>query len=81
MEGYDYTKYLSVDNGKGLLLSQSDVDVLGRYGIDYRKYSSLKDLMSVIEKYIDYCYEEDREDMEEVLVHLMEVHYYHEVNK
>lgn len=81
VERYDYTKYLSVDNGKGLLLSYNDIEVLDKYGIDFRQYSNLKDLMNVIGDYIDCCCEKDIEDMEDVFSHLMEVHYYQEVNK
>ena len=34
----DYSKYLSIDNGKGILLSKEDALVLKRYDIDYKKY-------------------------------------------
>jgi len=77
----DYSKYLSYDNGKGLLLKKDDVFVLEQYGIDYKNCSSLGDLVIYIGNYIDDCAFEDVEALEEVLEHLMEVHYYHETNK
>lgn len=77
----DYTKYLSVDNGKGLLIKSSDIEVLDRYGIDYQMCSSLRDLILIIGEYIDDNYGDVLEDLEEVLEHLSEMHYYQEVNK
>lgn len=80
IERLDYSKYLSVDNGKGLLLKRSDCFVLEQYGIDYYKYS-MGDLILVIGNYIDDHYDDDIEDLEEVLSNLVETHYYTEVKK
>lgn len=77
----DYQKYLSYDNGKGLLLKKNDVFVLEQYGIEYQNCSSLGDLVSCIGNYIDDCSLEEVEALEEVLDHLMEMHYYQETNK
>ena len=81
IEKCDYTKYLSVDNGSGVLLNENDVAVLKKYGIDWSFCSSIKELIFVIGLYIDESYEEDLDDLEDVLCHLMEVHYYCETNK
>ncbi|MBQ8681332.1 MAG: hypothetical protein IJ509_00250 [Bacilli bacterium] len=81
IEKLDYKKYLSVDNGKGLLLSGCDTFVLDQYSIDYYKFSNMKDLILIVSKFIDEHYDEDLEDLEEVLEHLLETHYYTEVNK
>jgi len=77
----DYSQYLSIDNGKGLLLNKNDVFVLEQFGINYFIYSNMKDLILVVSNYIDDHYGEDIEELEEVLEHLIEMHYYYEVKK
>ena len=74
----DYTKYLSVDNGHGVLISKNDAYLLDKFDIDYYGCSSMSDLILLIEK----CLEEDYdEELDLVLEHLSEVHYYQEVHK
>lgn len=77
----DYRKYLSVDNGKGLLLRGNDVLILERFGIDYLDFSNIKDLIFIVSKFIDEHYYDDIDELEEVLEHLMETHYYTQVKK
>ncbi len=74
----DYTKYLSYDNGHGILISTYDKIILDRYKISYEDLNSLSDLILRVEKYLE---EYDDEELENVLEHLSEVHYYHETNK
>lgn len=74
----DYSKYLSVDNGKGILLSKEDTLVLKRYGIDYKKYGNLNELIFDIESLLD---EEEDEELEEMCSKLSEIYYYNYVNK
>ena len=74
----DYTKYLSVDNGHGILLPKDDVYLLDKYHIDYYQCNSLKELILLIENCLDEDYDEE---LERVLDNLSEVHYYQEVNK
>mgnify|MGYP004564667551 CR=1 FL=1 len=74
----DYSKYLSVDNGKGILLSKEDVLVLKRYDIDYKKYGNLNELIFDIESLLD---EEDDEELEDICSKLSEIYYYNYVNK
>ena len=76
----DYTNYLSVDNGKGLLLSRGDIEVLNRYKFDYHKYFSLSTLIFDIDNYLNNNID-DADDLEEVLIHLSETHYYKDINK
>lgn len=77
----DYTKYLSIDNGKGILINPNDAYILEQYGIDYYNCSNMKDLILIIGNYIDDNYDSELDDLEEVLSHLVEMHYYIEVNK
>ena len=76
----DYTNYLSVDNGKGLLLRREDIEVLYRYKFDYRNYSSLSALIFDIDSYLNDNIE-GVDDLEEVLIRLSEMHYYKDINK
>lgn len=77
----DYYKYLSIDNGHGLLFSRDDARIMDFYKIDYRNCSSMSDLIMIISQFIDDNYGDVNEDLEDVLAHLMESHYYFEVNK
>ena len=54
----DYSKYLSLDNGKGILLNRDDVDILSKYGFEYEKYSNLRELIFDVDNYLnDICQE------------------------
>ena len=81
IEKIDYSKYLSIDNGKGLLISRNDAYVLDCYGINYVGISNLNELIFLIGSYIDDNYDSELDDLEEVLSHLMELHYYYETKK
>ena len=70
----DYSKYLSVDNGKGLLISQDDIFILEKYGFDYTKYSSLSDLIFDVDNYISQGNGDD--DLEDMLINISEINYY-----
>ena len=78
----DYSKYLSYDNKKGILLNNHEIEVLQRYGFDYKKYSSLNELIFEVDNYINEegCFN-DVDELEEVLDKISEYHYYNEVNK
>ena len=77
----DYRKYLSYDNKKGLLLNNHDKSVLDIYKIEYDNITNLKDLIIIINKYLEDNYYEDLDDLEIVLSHLEETYYYTNVKK
>ena len=77
----DCSKYLSIDNGKGILLNRYDAYVLDSYGIDYSNCLSISDLILIIGKYIDDNEIDELDDLEIVLSNLMEMHYYNETKK
>ena len=77
----DYRKYLSYDNGKGLLLNNNDKEVLDKYQINYQSCSNIKSLVVYINEYLEDNYYDEIEDLEYVLEHLEETYYYNEVNK
>ncbi len=71
----DYREYLSLDNGKGLLIYKDDVDILSLYGFDYKNYTTLSELIFDVNNYLNDTYE-DLDDLEEVLVRLSDANYY-----
>lgn len=77
----DYSKYLSYDNKKGILLNKQDKEVLDIYKINYQTKSNLKDLILEINEYLEDNYYEDLDDLEIVLSHLEETYYYTQIKK
>lgn len=73
---------LKQDNGHKILLNQYEIEVLTKYGFDYKRYSSLNELIFDIDNYINEegCYI-SLDDLEEVLDRICETHYYNETNK
>lgn len=81
IEKLDYSEYLSIDNGKGILLSKGDAEVLKKYHIEYDTCSDWKSLLFFINEYLECGYSDDLSDLEEVLIHLSEMYYYGFVKK
>ena len=77
----DCSKYLSIDNGKGILINQTDARILDRHNINYLNCSNMSDLILIVGKYIDDNYDDELDDIEEVLIHLAENRYYNETKK
>ena len=77
----DYRKYLSYDNGKGILLNNYDKEILDKYKINYKDINNIKSIIIEINNIIDENYFDEVEDLEIVLEHLEENYYYNEVNK
>ncbi len=65
--------------GNGIYLSDNQVEVLKKYNIDYKKYTSLKSLIFEIEEILNE--EVDADDLEEVSLKLSELNYYNNTNK
>ena len=80
LNNIDYSKYLSIDNGKGLLLNKEDIAILYKYGFDYKTYTNLSNLIFDIDSYINSNYL-DTDDLEKVLIDLSEINYYINVKK
>ena len=76
----DYSFYLSVDNGKGLLFSREEIRVLDRHDFDYRKYCNYGNLIFDINDYLSNTID-DVDDLEDILIRLSEKYYYSKVNK
>lgn len=63
----------------GIYLSDNQIEVLKRYDIDYKKYSSLNSLIFEIEEILNY--ETNARDLEEISLRLSELNYYNNTNK
>lgn len=73
---------LKKDNGKGILLTSDEINILKKYNFDYMKYSSYSELIFDIDNYInEEGYFNDIDELEIVLDKICEFHYYNEVNK
>lgn len=65
--------------GNGIYLSDNQIEVLKRYDIDYKKYSSLNSLIFEIEEILNE--EVDADDLEQISSKLSELNYYNNTNK
>lgn len=62
----------------GLMLSDEDIDILKRNGINYLDYSDIKSLLFAITEVLDEC---DEASLEELSIKLGEYNYYNYTNK
>lgn len=74
----DFNKFKLKDNGKGLLLTNEEIDILKRYGIEYQSYGSINELLYEIDEILNTEY---NEELEYILDKLNERHYYNDINK
>ena len=69
----------SINDINGLLLTNKEIEVLDRYGINYRKCISLKEVIYLIEDIINE--EEDSTELELISQSISERDYYQNTNK
>ena len=69
------------DYGNGMLLTENYIEVLNRYDIDYKKYSSLNSLIYEIEECLNDSHGIDVDDLEWVATELSERNYYQNTKK
>lgn len=74
----NYNNLLLSRRDNGLLLSDYQVDILNRNGINYKNFSNIKDLMFEIENMLD---EEFNEELDIISSQLAEYIYYKDFNK
>ena len=80
-EAIDFSNYkdlLLSRRENGLLLSDYQVSVLNRNGIDYRKFTKIRELLFEIENCLDDYFDEE---LDVVSSQLSEYIYYNEINK
>lgn len=63
----------------GLILRNSEISILERNNIDYKKYNSISDIIYDIEEYLNDC--NDNEELEWLSKELSERNYYENTNK
>lgn len=67
--------------GNGIYLSDNQIETLKKFNFSYQNYSNIKSLIFDIENYLNDHYEEELEDLENVVNSLSEFDYYHNTNK
>lgn len=77
----DLHKNLHKLYGNDIYLSDNDLEILKRYEFDINKYSNIKSLILDIANYLEEDYDNDLDDLEDLLNSLSEFDYYHNTNK
>lgn len=77
----DLHKNLHKLYGNDIYLTDNDLEILKRYSFDINKYSSVKSLILDISEYLEEDYDNNSEDLEDLLNSLSEFDYYHNINK
>ena len=70
-----------VNLNNGLSLTNNEIMILDRYGIDYKQCSSLKEVLSLIEEVFTYGEVDDFEELDGVSQTIAERDYYQNTNK
>ena len=78
MEFSNYKELLLSRRENGLLLSDYQVSILNRNGIDYKKYNNIRELLFEIENYLDDDFDEE---LDLVSSQLSEFIYYTDTKK
>ncbi len=71
-------KYMHKEINKGIFLSDYQVEVLLKYGIDASKCGSINELIYQIDEVLD---EEDADDLDMISKEINEFNYYHNTHK
>ena len=79
VEDINIDKNILKERSNGLVLRDSQIEILEKYNIDYKSHASLSSLIFEIEEILNY--ETDLEDLEELSVELQELSYYNYTNK
>ena len=77
----DFKSLELVNLNNGLSLTNNEIMILDRYGIDYKQCSSLKEVLSLIEEVFTYGEVDDFEELDGVSQTIAERDYYHNTNK
>ena len=77
----DFKSLELVNLNNGLSLTNNEIMILDRYGIDYKQCSSLKEILSLIEEVFTYGEVDDFEELDGVSQTIAERDYYQNTNK
>ncbi len=78
MDEIDFEKRFLKPRKHGLLLSDEEVEVLNRYGIDYENCFQMTELLYHIDRVLE---EEEIAELEDLSIQLAERNYYQNTNK
>lgn len=80
MESINYNKLLHRKIKNNIYLSDIDIEILNKYNIIYDSCNDIKELICIIEDYLEDSYEE-LTDLEDLSLRLSEFSYYNFTNK
>ena len=80
MLNIDYTNYISIDKGNGILINKNDIETLEKYGFKVDNYPNLQALIFDLDNYLNETLDETN-DLEESLIRISEFYYYNISNK
>lgn len=78
IEDINIDKNIPLKRKNGLVLRNSQIEILERNGINYEEYTTLSNLIMAIEEIL---IEEDNEELEYLSEELSEINYYNYTNK
>lgn len=77
----DFNSSKLVNLNNGLMLTNYEIEVLNRYGIDYNSCGSLKEVLSLIEEEFNYGEILNPDELDSVSLSIAERDYYQNTNK
>ena len=77
----DFSSNHLVNCGNGLMLTNSEISVLKRFGINYMKCSSLKEVLYNIQVVLNEDLDDDFDELDIVASSIAERDYYQNTNK
>ena len=81
VEGLDFSTNHFVDCGNGLMLTNGEMSILKRFGINYLKCNSLKEILYQIDVVLKEDEDEHRDELDLVASSIAERDYYQNTNK
>lgn len=80
VKNIDFEENMLKDYGNSILLSDAHIEILNRYGIDYKRFNNINLLINEIENYLNDSYM-DNDDLEWLSQELAERNYYQNTRK
>ena len=77
----DFTGGQFVTCKNGLMLTNNEIDVLKRYGVDYEKCTTLKEIIYLVEDILNEDDSSDLDELEYISSTISERDYYQNTNK
>lgn len=77
----DFSKNHLVDCGNGLMLTNGEISILKRFGIDYMKCGTLKEILYNIQTVLNEEEYDDLDDLDFIASSIAERDYYLNTNK